>query len=235
MKAKLIGIICILAGVCVSREVAAQEKVNPEGLTYDRHTQGTVPVPPSERMLQSVVATRYHKVTDNGHSLEGAVFDREGNLLFCDVTGRRVLRLTPDKELSTIVTFDKLHPGGLAFHKDGRLFVAAIDLADHSGTIVAVNPDGSGMQNIIAPEAGYLPNDLVFDRQGGFYFTDFKGTATEPRGGVYYVSPDFATVTPVLPNLALANGVALSPDGKDLWVTEFGRNLLHRVRLADAT
>ena len=28
--------------------------------------------------------------------LEGAIFDRSGNLLFCDVSGGRVLRLTPD-------------------------------------------------------------------------------------------------------------------------------------------
>jgi lactonase len=39
----------------------------------------------------------------------------------------------------------------------------------------------------------------------------------------------------VLPRLAMANGVALGPDGKELWATEFGRNLLHRVELADAT
>jgi lactonase len=31
----------------------------------------------------------------------------------------------------------------------------------------------------------------------------------------------------------LANGIALSSNGKDLWVTEFSRNLLNRVALAD--
>lgn len=97
-----------------------------------------------------------------------------------------------------------------------------------------MNQDGSELQTIIPPEASYLPNDLVFDAEGGFYFTDFKGTATEPTGGVHYTSPDFSTVTPVLPNLAMANGIALSPDGKSLWATEFGRNLLHRIHLADA-
>lgn len=51
---------------------------------------------------------------------------------------------------------------------------------------------------------------------------------------MYYVSPDFATSTPVLPHLAMAHGVTLSPDGKSLWATEFGRNLLHRIELADA-
>ena len=88
---------------------------------------------------------------------------------------------------------------------------------------------------VIPAEAGYVVNDLVFDAKGGFYFTDFRGTSTDPKGGVYYVAPDHKTVTPVLPNLAMANGVALSPDGKVLWATEFGRNLLHRVELASPT
>lgn len=156
-------------------------------------------------------------------------------MYFCDVSGRRVLRLTPDRQLSVVVTLDGLSPGGLAFHRDGRLFAAALDIAGGAGAILAVKPDGSGLEAIVPPEAGYMPNDLVFDAKGGFYFTDFKGTATEPNGGVYYVAPDLKTITPVLPRLAMANGIALSPDGKALWATEFGRNLLHRIELADAT
>lgn len=30
----------------------------------------------------------------------------------------------------------------------------------------------------------------------------------------------------------MANGIALSPDGKELWATEFSRDLLHRIELA---
>jgi lactonase len=55
---------------------------------------------------------------------------------------------------------------------------------------------------------------LVFDAKGGFYFTDFRGVSTDPKGGVHYVSPDFRTITPVLPHLAMANGIALSPSGR---------------------
>ena len=205
------------------------------GLSYDARTQGSAPIPPSERILQTVTAESWFKVSDENHVLEGAIFDQNGNLLFCDVTDRRVLHLTPDKRRSVVVTVEDFAPGGLALHKDGRLFIAALDLEKGLGTIVAVQPDGSGMETIIPPNAGYLPNDLVFDAQGGFYFTDFKGTATTPEGGVYYASPGFRTITPVLPHLAMANGVALSPDGKTLWATEFGRNLLHRIELATAT
>lgn len=204
-------------------------------LGYDAQTRGPVPIPPSERGLQAVVAEPWFKVSDAGLVLEGPAFDRDGNLLFCDVSGRRVLRLTPDRRLSTVVSLDQLGPGGIAVHKDERIFIAAMDITKGIGSIVAVKPDGSGMQVIVPPEAGYMPNDLVFDARGGFYFTDFRGASTEPKGGVYHVSPDFGTITPVLPRLAMANGVALSPDGRELWATEFSRNLLHRLELADAT
>ena len=204
-------------------------------LAYDAQTRGPVPIPSSERGLQTVVAEAWFKVSDEGLVLEGPAFDHDGNLLFCDVSGRRVLRLAPDKRLSTVVSLDQLGPGGLAVHKDGRVFIAGMDLTKGVGSIIAVEPDGSGMRTIVPPEAGYMPNDLVFDARGGFYFTDFRGASTDPKGGVYYVWPDFRTITPVLPGLAMANGVALSPDGKELWATEFSRNLLHRVELADAT
>lgn len=213
----------------------AQQASASAGLAYDAQTQSAAPIPPSERALQSAVAESWFKVSDEGLILEGAIFDQDGSLLFCDVSGRRVLRLTPDKQLSTVVTLDGFSPGGLSLHKDGRLFIAALNRTYDGGTILAVNPDGSNLQTVIPLNAGYLPNDLVFDAAGGFYFTDFKGTATEPTGGVYYASPDFSSIRPVLPNLAMANGVALSPDGKSLWATEFGRNLLHRIHLADAT
>jgi lactonase len=137
--------------------------------------------------------------------------------------------------LATVVGPNTLGLGGLAIHRDGRIFAAGTGNMTSGGSVVAVNPDGTDLMPIVPPAAGYVVNDLVFDAQGGFYFTDFRGRSTDPQGGVYYVAPDLRTITPVLPHLAMANGVALSPDGKTLWVTEFSRNLLHRVELQDAT
>jgi lactonase len=219
----------------MQRDMKRQQGGAVPALGYDAQTRGPVPIPPSERGLQAVVAEPWFKVSDAGLVLEGPAFDRDGNLLFCDVSGRRVLRLTPDRRLSTVVSLDQLAPGGIAVHKDERIFIAAMDITKGIGSIIAVKPDGSGMQVIVPPEASYMPNDLVFDARGGFYFTDFRGASTEPKGGVYHVSPDFGTITPVLPRLAMANGVALSPDGRELWATEFSKNLLHRLELADAT
>jgi lactonase len=220
---------------CLAASAYGQEGEAVHALAYDAQTRGPVPIPPSERGLQTVVAEPWFKVSPDGIVLEGTAFNRDNSLLFCDVSGRRVLRLTPDKRLSTVVTLNDVSPGGLAIHKDGRIFIAAMNIPKGTGLIAAVKPDGTGMQTVVPVTAGYLPNDLVFDAQGGIYFSDFRGVSTDPKGGAYYVSPDFKTITPVLPHVAMANGIALSPDGTDLWVTEFARNLLHRVELAGPT
>jgi lactonase len=229
----VLAVFALLA--CLSSDGYGQKRQRALALTYDDQTHGPVPIPPSERGLQTVVAEPWFKVSQQGIVLEGPAFERNGDLLLCDVSGRRVLRLSPDRHLSTVVTFDDVAPGGLAIDRDGRIFIAAMNLTKGTGSIMTVKPDGTGMQTIVPVTAGYMPNDLVFDSRGGLYFSDFRGISTEPKGGAYYVSPDFKTITPVLPRLAMANGIALSPDGKDLWITEFSRNLLHRVQLDNPT
>jgi lactonase len=208
----------------------------PSTLSYPGGYSEPVPIPPSEAGLQTVVAEPYFKVSDKGLQLEGASFDRDGNLLFVEVFGGRVFRLSPDKQLTTVVSENSRGSAGLAIHKDGRVFVAGLgNFKDIGGSVVVVGPDGSHPQTLIGPEKGYLIDDLVFDANGGFYFSDFRGTTDKPTGGVYYVSPGYKKITPVLSHLAVANGVALSPDGKVLWVGEFSRSLLHRVDLSNAT
>lgn len=195
----------------------------------------TYSIPPSEKLLPTFQAKEWFHVTNKKHILEGAAFEENGDLIFCDVSAKQVLRLTPSKKLSIITTFDNLRPGGIAIHKNGRTFIAALNLDNKAGGIFSINPDGTDLKTIINIHKGFMPNDLVFDKDYGFYFTDFKGTSTVPTGGVYYVTPDFKTITPVLSNLSMANGVALSPNGTELWVTEFGRGLLHRISLQNAT
>lgn len=193
---------------------------------------GPAPVPPAERLLPTVVAEPWFEVAAEPILLEGPCFDRSGNLLFVEVFGGRIFSLSEAAELRTVLDRNQLGSAGLAVHKDGRIFVAGLGNFREPGLVFAVEPDGSGLAEIVGPGEGYLPDDLVFDADGGFYFTDMRGTVTEPTGGVYYTSPDGRSTVAVLPRLSAANGVALSPDGKELWTTECGRGLLHRIELA---
>lgn len=203
-------------------------------LDYTEATKGWAPIPAAERLLPTAIAEPFFKVADEPLALEGPAFDREGHLWFVDIYGGRVLSLSPDGKLSTRFSDDKLRPAGIAIHRDGRIFAAGIgDL--QAGSIIALNPDGSGRVDIVPASAGYVPDDLVFDRHGGIYFTDFRGSSTQALGGVYYVPPTGGPALPVLTGICAANGVGLSPDGQVMWATEFCTSRLHRVELEDAT
>ena len=66
------------------------------------------------------------------------------------------------------------------------------------------------------------PNDLVFDKQGGFYFTDLGKRYARHRdhGGVYYALPDGSKITCLAYPFLSPNGCSLSPDGKMLYVAD---------------
>ena len=205
-------------------------------LSYTDATRGLVPIPVWERDLPTAVAQPYFKVSATATPLEGMAFDRDGNLLFVDIYNGRINRLTAERELTTVFAESELHPAGIAVHKDGRIFVAAVGRVNSEGhfsdgTIISLAPDGTNRQTVVGRDLGYVIDDMVFDNDGGFYFTDFRGTATDSAGGVYYVPPDHKSVSPVLPSMCGANGVALSPDGKVLWATEYFSNRLHRMDL----
>ena len=203
-------------------------------LEHDAATGVPLPIPPAERGVVTEVARPFFAITKDNHILEGARFDRDGNIYFCDVTGAKIMRISQDKTLKVVLEqTDGFVANGLAFHEDGRLFVCANNYTAGMGVIYALDLETMTREIVLPPSAGFFPNDLVFDTNGGFYFTDFKGTSTEALGGVYYMWPCFSKVDVVIPNLCKANGVALSPDGKILYATEFAKNTLHLAFLKD--
>lgn len=188
------------------------------------------PVPPAERGLAAQTADLWFEVSADSMTLEGPVFDRQGDLLFVDVFGGQILKVSPDRRLTRLFGPSELRPVGLALHQDGRIFVATVG-DFRSGAIVALNPDGTGLTEIVSASAGFLPDEIVFDARGGFYFSDLKGGPGRPEGGVYYAPAEGSAPAAVLTGLAAANGLGLSPDGKTLWVTEYAAGRVIRVRL----
>lgn len=66
------------------------------------------------------------------------------------------------------------------------------------------------------------PNDLVFDREGGFWFTDLGRNLgrTKHLGGLYYARPDGSRIEEVSFGSTGYNGVGLSPDEKTVYAAE---------------
>jgi lactonase len=216
----------------------AAPPAEPAALTYTGDSRSLVPLTGTQE-VQTVVAEKWLQVTDKPGGPEGLIFDRANNLYMVVVGNGTVLRSAPPyRELTTVYGSSSSRFATVKIHKDGRLFLCDLGeqqgyRGDKTGRIIAMQPDGSDVE-VIVPAGSYTPDDMVFDDKGGFYFTDFKDytdASNTANGAVYYVSPDFKTITPVLKNLASPNGIALSKDGKTLWVTETFNQQLHRLAL----
>src|SRR5829696_3188492 len=96
---------------------------------------------------------------------------------------------TPDGTVSEFFNTGGI-PAGLAFHRDGSLYVAdegedihgVLRVADGRATIVVNEFEGQPLNGA---------NDLVFDGNGVFYFSDiWRSSAENPIGGFYRLFPD---------------------------------------------
>lgn len=102
---------------------------------------------------------------------------------------------------------------------EGDLVVTCYD----NGTIARVSRAGKTVATYEKDAAGGAlvgPNDLAADGKGGSWFTASGPWESGPIvGKVYHLSPD-GTIRMAADDLHYANGIALSPDGKRLYVNE---------------
>jgi len=117
--------------------------------------------------------------------------------------------------------------GGFEWHegRDGRVFPGEQPANYTGGRIERVNLKTGAVETLYEACNGERlkgPNDLVFDRTGGFWFTDHGKTSprTRDRTGVFYAAADGSRIEEVIFPMEAPNGIGLSPDEKTLYVAE---------------
>jgi gluconolactonase len=178
---------------------------------------------------------------------EGPLVLPDGDLLVTEIRGGRLTRVKADGSTSTFARTGG-GPNGAAIGPDGAIYVAqnggftwservsattgqtALFPGDRpddyiGGQIQRVSADGAEVTTLYRECDGEPlkgPNDLVFDREGNFYFTDHGKTygRQRDRTGVFYASPDGRTIKEIVWPMEAPNGVGLSPDGRTLYVAE---------------
>lgn len=173
---------------------------------------------------------------------EGPVALSDGSVALVEIQRETISRVAPDGTVSVLAEVGG-GPNGLAVGPDGAYYICNNGgflfqtIAGFNRTRAGVHPDyTSGRIERFDPRTGTLqtlydrcgdfplcgPNDLVFDRTGGFYFTDFGKNRSRERdhAGLYYARADGSMIVPVAYPLTTANGVGLSPDDSVVYVSE---------------
>jgi gluconolactonase len=181
--------------------------------------------------------------------VEGPVSLPDGRILFTDVGEGQLVLLDPATGDTRIFADTEGGPNGIAVGPDGYFYICnngGMTARKENGRVIAeagsrgdrpvtpciqrVSPSGAveTLYTECNGRALVAPNDLVFDAEGGFYFTDMghpQGELTD-LGALHYALPDGSRIEtiareawPFLPPTQ-PNGCALSPDGKTLYVAE---------------
>lgn len=224
MKAGLISTALALVA-CAATTSAAAESTTPRIVRLDP-------------ALDAVIApdTKIDRVAGGFKFTEGPMW-REGRLWFSDLSDDKVLAVTPAGKVETLIE----HAGGLNPFPANSYLGSNAMVTDKDGSVLLVQQGGRKIVRLDAKlqpttliekfdgKKLNSPNDLVFAPDGSLWFTDppfgLPKLDADPGkelsfNGVYRYSD--GKLQAVIKDLTLPNGLAFSPDGKILYVANFG-------------
>jgi len=183
--------------------------------------------PPLKGILASGATVK--KLAGGFKFIEGPAWDFNHQVLyFSDIPRTQIIRYVDGK--TSVANGSSGGANGLMFSADGMLVACERD-GRRVSRAIAGKPAGT----IVARYNGKrfnAPNDLWIDEAGGIYFTDpyygkDRDLLEQDKEAVYYVAKN-GTVTRLIGDLIRPNGIALSPDGKQLYVVDHGAAALYR-------
>jgi gluconolactonase len=183
--------------------------------------------------LERIIATSepIHALADGfggAHGpAEGPVWHKEGRyLLFSDIHNNKRMKYVPGEGLS-LFQEPTNRANGLTRDPQGRLVACEHDSRrvtrqelDGSITVIANSFQGRQLNR---------PNDVVVKSDGCIYFTDPWTSPDAPQqwdltfSGVYRVTPDLGTMSLLIGDFVVPNGLAFSPDESVLYINDSRR------------
>ena len=171
---------------------------------------------------------------------EGPIALPDGSIILVEIQSGRLTRVR-DGVKQTIAELGG-GPNGAAIGPDGHCYVCnngGFEWLERNGkTYPGEQPEiytGGSIQKVDLQTGAFStlythcdseplkgPNDIVFDVQGGFWFTDHgKNRARDrDRTGVFYALPDGSQITEAIFPMEAPNGIGLSPDETELFVAK---------------
>jgi gluconolactonase len=183
--------------------------------------EGPIAMPDGSVLVVEIARGTLSRVTDGDISVvaelgggpNGAAIGPDGHCYICNNGGflwiDRPGRLFPGEEPEN--------------YSGGR--IERVDLETGDIEVLYTHCDGQPLRG---------PNDIVFDRSGGFWFTDHGKTRARERDrtGVFYAKADGSYIAEAIFPLEGPNGIGLSPEEDELYIAETTTGRLWAYELA---
>ncbi len=171
---------------------------------------------------------------------EGPIVMPDGSVILVEIA-RGTLSRVYDGRVEVIARLGG-GPNGAAIGPDGAVYVCnngGFQWREHNGRLYpGEEPEsyGGGRIERVDLRTGQVeilythcegqplrgPNDIVFDAQGGFWFTDHGKTRPRERDrtGVFYAQANGSSIREVIFPMEGPNGIGLAPDEQTVYVAE---------------
>jgi gluconolactonase len=183
------------------------------------------------------------EVTSGLQFPEGPIAMADGSVILVEMFGPRLTRVHPDGSKETIAEIPG-GPNGAAIGPDGAVYICnnggrytpvdvggltipgPVDMDQYlGGRIQRVDLASGEVTDLYREVDGnplWAPNDLVFDDQGGFYFTDhgLSHGRDAHLTGICYAKADGSGIEEIVFPAHEPNGIGLSPEGDKLYWAE---------------
>jgi gluconolactonase len=159
--------------------------------------------------------------------LEGPCFDAAGNLWVTDIPWGRLLKITPDGQVSVGAEYDG-YPNGLKFLNNGKALIA-----DLKNGIMQFDPATGKVEpyltrRLLEPFRGC--NDLCIASNGDVYFTDqAQSSLADAYGKVFRIRADSGRVEVVLDKIPSPNGLVLTKAENALYLAVTRANAIWKI------
>ena len=177
-----------------------------------------------------LLALAFTVLNGDAHFPEGPIW-HDGKLYYVEYD-RNTVGVWDGKTNQVFGTLKGCGPSAVIRNARGEFLVTCYD----NGTIGRLTADGKPLPARDRDNQGQRfvgPNDFAPDHEGGIYFTCSGEPGKTGNSNVFYIAAD-GTITLAVPDLHNANGIALSVDGKTLYVIETDENRLLRFKVEGA-